>query len=60
MQITLSDTERELMLKVVEQYYSTLREEIYKSEAHGIKGELKAEEVEIKSILQRLQHPENS
>ncbi|MGH9761844.1 MAG: hypothetical protein ACREDR_41570 [Blastocatellia bacterium] len=55
MQVELSQTERDLLVKIVDQYYSTLREEIYKTEGHGIKTELKAEESTVKSLLARLQ-----
>lgn len=54
MQLDLTDQEGELLLKIVNQYYSDLREEIYKTEAYQIKGELKEEEVLVKSLLEKL------
>jgi hypothetical protein len=54
MQLDLTDREVELLLKIVDQYYSSLREEIYKTEAYQIKGELKVEEGVVKSLLEKL------
>jgi 5'(3')-deoxyribonucleotidase len=54
MQIDLTDKEADLLRRVVEDYYLTLREEIYKTEGYQIKHELKEEETAIESILEKL------
>jgi hypothetical protein len=54
MRLELTGHEIELLLKIVDQYYSNLREEIYKTEAYQIKGELKVEEDMVKSLLEKL------
>lgn len=54
MDISLTDRERDLLERIVEDYYSTLREEIYKTEAYQIKEELKSEESAIKVLLEKL------
>jgi hypothetical protein len=55
MNLLLTDREKEVLTGVVEQYYFSLREEIYKTEAYKIKEELKAEEGVIEGLLQKLQ-----
>lgn len=54
MQISLSDDEAAVLVKVAKQYYSDLREEIYRTEAFEVKNELKREESILKAILDRL------
>jgi hypothetical protein len=56
MEIRLSERERELLLRVLDEYYSSLREEIYKTEAYQVKEELKIEEAAIKGLLDRLRN----
>jgi hypothetical protein len=53
-QLTITEQERDLLLKVVEQYYGNLREEIYKTEGHGFKEELKGEETVVEALLKKL------
>ncbi|HYL98975.1 MAG TPA: hypothetical protein VEZ90_08475 [Blastocatellia bacterium] len=54
MELTISDAERELLLKIANQYYMALRAEIYKTETSQTKRELKEEESMLKSLLDRL------
>ena len=54
MQITISEEERILLAKVLEQYYDALREEIYKTEGRDFKDKLKDEERAIQGLLGRL------
>lgn len=54
MNMVLTDREKEVLTGVVEQYYFSLREEIYKTEAYKIKEELKAEEAVIEGLLEKL------
>lgn len=54
MNINLTDQERELLVHIVEEYYSTLREEIYKTEASEFKDNLKVEEAAIENLLEKL------
>ena len=54
MNITITERERELLVRVVEHYYANLREEIYKTEGHEFKERLKHEESAIKSLLVKL------
>jgi hypothetical protein len=53
-QITISEEERILLAKVLEQYYDALREEIHKTEGHDFKEKLKGEERAIEAVLGRL------
>jgi hypothetical protein len=54
MQIDLTDEEVELLGRIIEDYYLTLREEIYKTEGYQIKHELKEEEATVKNLLEKL------
>ena len=54
MQLSLSEQETELLTRIVDQYYSTLREEIYKTEGYEFKNNLKEEEALIKTLLAKL------
>jgi hypothetical protein len=54
MQISLSDDEAALLATVVSQYYSDLREEIYKTDTFEVKDQLKRDEVVLKGILNKL------
>ena len=54
MQFTISDEERVLLAKVLEQYDEALREEIHKTEGHDFKEKLKSEERAIEGLLGRL------
>lgn len=54
MQLTLSDQEKDLLIQILDQYYSSLREEIYKTEGYDFKQKLKEEEASIKDLLDRL------
>jgi hypothetical protein len=53
-QLILTDQEKELLTRVVDQYYSSLREEIYKTEGYEFKQKLKEEEALIQALLARL------
>jgi hypothetical protein len=55
MQINISDQERELLVRILEDYYSTLREEVYKTETYTVKDDLKNEESAIRDLLGKLQ-----
>jgi hypothetical protein len=54
MNIELNEQESDLLTRVIEGYYSSLREEIYKTETYQLKRELKEEEAMIKSLLEKL------
>lgn len=54
MQISLSDDEAALLATVVSQYYSDLREEIYKTDTFDVKNQLKRDEIILKGILNKL------
>jgi len=54
MNINITDQERQLLVRIVEQYYLTLREEIYKTEAFEFKDKLKVEEAAIENLLEKL------
>ncbi len=54
MEINVTDEERELLVQIVEEYYFTLREEIYKTEGHEMKKKLKHDEELIESLMQKL------
>jgi 2-phosphoglycerate kinase len=54
MELNLTDEERELLRHIVEEYYSTLREEVYKTEASEFKDNLKKEEAVVKGLLKKL------
>jgi hypothetical protein len=53
-QITIDEKERDLLKKVLDQYFSELREEIYKTEGHEFKVQLKDEETRIKQLIDKL------
>lgn len=54
MQLELADREKAVLLRIVDDYYGNLREEIYKTETPEAKDELKEEEKIVKSLLDRL------
>jgi hypothetical protein len=54
MQMSLSDDEATLLARIVREYYSSLREEIYKTDTFDVKDELKREESILKGILDKL------
>jgi len=54
MQINLSDDEAQLLTRVVKQYYSSLREEIYKTDTFDVKDDLKREEGILQGLLGKL------
>jgi len=54
MEISLSGEEADLVARVLRQYYSDLREEIYKTETFELKDQLKREEAVLKEILNKL------
>ncbi len=54
MELKLTGEERDLLTRVVDQYYASLREEIYKTEGREFKENLKQEEVTIKGLLDKL------
>jgi hypothetical protein len=53
MQMSLSDDEAALLARVVKEYYSSLREEIYRTETFDVKKDLKREESMLKGILEK-------
>jgi DNA recombination-dependent growth factor C len=53
-QITISDEERILLAKVLEQYHEALREEIHRTEGRDFKEKLKGEERAIEGLLRRM------
>jgi hypothetical protein len=54
MQMSLSDDEAVLLARVVKEYFSSLREEIYKTDTFEVKNDLKREESILKGILEKL------
>jgi hypothetical protein len=54
MQISIAEQEKTLLIKIVEDYLGTLREEIHRTDSFTAKAGLKDEEVLIKSILEGL------
>ena len=54
MEISLSDEEGALIARVLRQYYSDLREEIYKTETFDVKDQLKREEAILKGLIDKL------
>lgn len=54
MKIDLSDREVKLLTRILDQYYRTLREEIYKTETYQVKDQLKDEESLVEGLLERL------
>jgi len=54
MQMSLSDDEAALLARVVKEYYSSLRAEIYKTDTFDVKNDLKREESILKGILDKL------
>jgi len=60
MEISLSDEEGALIARVLRQYYSDLREEIYKTERFELKDQLKREEAVLEELLNRLTKAQTS
>lgn len=54
MQLELSNNEAQVLLRIVDDYFGSLREEIYKTETPEAKDELKQEEVVVRQLLDRL------
>jgi len=54
MAINLSDDEAVLLGRIARQYYSDLREEIYKTETFDVKDQLKREEAILKGLIDKL------
>ncbi|MEW6207938.1 MAG: hypothetical protein AB1631_06195 [Acidobacteriota bacterium] len=54
MNIELTPEEKDLLTSIVDQYFSSLREEIYKTEEYEFKTRLKEEEAMVKKILEKL------
>jgi hypothetical protein len=54
MQLALDVREKELLQRIVEEYYSNLREEIYKTEGAAFKDQLKEEEGMVQGLLARI------
>ncbi len=54
MQIDLTGDELRLLAEVLDDAYSDLREEIYKTEDHDFKRQLKEREDLIKSLIEKL------
>lgn len=53
MNMDFTDQERDLLVSILEQYLSALREEVYKTETSSVKDELKQEELTVKDLLGR-------
>jgi len=56
MQIDLSSKERHVLVRILSSYYSTLREEIYKTETPAAKDSLKEEEEIVKALVDRVKN----
>jgi len=56
MPLLLSREEREFLIELLKQTQSDLREEIYKTEAHDYRMELKKKERILESLLQKVEH----
>lgn len=54
MALELSDEERTLLKKVIDNYLSSLRAEIYRTEKHDFKVPMKREEELLNGIIERL------
>jgi hypothetical protein len=54
MALELSDEERTLLKKVINDYLSSLRAEIYRTEKHDFKAPMKREEELLKGMIERL------
>jgi hypothetical protein len=54
MDLTLQTDEATLVRRVLANYLSDLRAEVYKTENYELRQELKADEAVIKSIIERL------
>ncbi|MGD8351524.1 MAG: hypothetical protein PVG55_00865 [Nitrospirota bacterium] len=54
MALELSDEERTLLKKVIDNYLSSLRAEIYRTEKHDFKVPMKREEELLKGMIERL------
>jgi hypothetical protein len=58
MQLELSNNEAKVLLHIVDDYYGSLRAEIYKTETPEAKDELREEEKIVKTLLDRLRAAE--
>jgi len=56
MPLLLSREEREFLVELLKQTQGDLREEIYKTEAHDYRMELKKKERILESLLQKVEH----
>lgn len=54
MQINVDEQQHKFLLRVVEEYYSNLRAEIYKTDGSTFKDGLKEEEKTVEDLLARL------
>lgn len=57
MELTLSNEEATLLRNILERHLSNLREEVVKTENFTMRQELKADEVLLKGLIQRLSTP---
>ena len=55
MQLLLSRDEYEFLVELLQQTYSDLREEIYKTETHDFRMNLKKKERIVESLLQKVE-----
>lgn len=60
MDLTLQPNEAALVRRILANYLSDLRAEVYKTENFELRQELKADETAIRSIIERLGHAEAS
>jgi hypothetical protein len=56
MPLLLSRDEHEFLVELLQQTRSDLREEIYKTEAHDFRMNLKKKERILESLLQKVEH----
>lgn len=54
MHINVDERQHEFLLRVVEEYYSNLRAEIYKTDGSTFKDGLKQEEKAVEGLLEQL------
>ncbi|HXZ34246.1 MAG TPA: hypothetical protein VEH30_18380 [Terriglobales bacterium] len=55
MELTLSSSERELLLEILEEHHRALLREISRAEHHAFKAALKGKEKLLERILERLE-----
>lgn len=56
MMLEFSSEELALLQRIVRQYYMNLRAEIYHTDSSAFKEKLKAEELQVQRLLQKLEY----